>query len=168
MKNHEVLEFGTALAELRKDLPGRVFSHAVVLNRKSIAPFVEALQEAREPSEEYLEFDQKFEELKKEHANKDGQGNPIIKTGIHPQSNKELMFYDVPSVNDPESEFSKKALALREEYMEHLKANEKMIEEWACARVDEDSEFKPIQIDLKDMPDEINHIEMEDLIYMVR
>lgn len=167
MKNRELLELNNGLQRLRKDLPGRVFNHAVVLNKQKISPLISALNAAKKPSEKMNEYLQKFEELKKEYAKKDEKGNPVIRQGIDPMTGANTFFYDIPDNEDPHSEFVQKRNTLYEEYKEVIDAHTKVLQEWSEELLDKESEFQPTFINLSDVPDDIHTDEMEGIIYII-
>ena len=167
MKNSEVLEFAQCLNGLRSDLTGRLFTHAVVLNQQKIEPFVKALEAARKPSDKMQEYLDQFEKLKIKYAIKDATGQPLVKTQKDPLSGRDLTFYDIPSSEDPHSEFTQERNDLYNIYKKFIDENTKMIEEWVEKLLSKASEFKPTMIDLSDIPDLVNTQEMRNLIHMI-
>ena len=152
MKNKEVLEFAVGLSQLRKELTGRLFTHAVVLNRDKLEMYVKALEEARKPSEAMQEYLDKFEEFKKEFSTKDEDGNPILKERLDQRTGLKSMFYDIPDNNNPGSQYSIRRTELFEETKEVIEEHNKMITEWVNVLLEEVSEFDPTMISLNDVP----------------
>ena len=167
MKNKEVLEFAVGLSQLRKELTGRLFTHAVVLNRDKLEMYVKALEEARKPSEAMQEYLDKFEELKKEFSTKDEDGNPILKERLDQRTGLKSMFYDIPDNNNPGSQYSIRRTELFEETKEVIEEHNKMITEWVNVLLEEVSEFDPTMISLNDVPDMVNTDEMAGIKYMI-
>ena len=167
MKNKEVFNLANGLNGLRKELTGRMFTHAVVLNRIEIKPHFVALEEAMKPSKEMQEYLNKFDELKKEYSCKDEHGNPIIKKGKDPISGDESFFYDIPEINNLNGEFSKKKNKLYAEYKDVIEQYEALMEDWNNKLLEKESKFQCTMIDRDDVPDEINTGEMAGIIDMI-
>ena len=166
MKNGEVLEFASGLNALRSELTGRDFAKAVVLNQRKIADFVDAINEARKPSKEMQKYFDDFNELKKEYAEKDKEGNPIIESRRE-AGGISVPYYVIPDSENPESEFFKKREALIADNKETIDAHTNMLKEWTDEFLDKDSGFEPYKIDEDLIPNNVNVDEMKFLIYMI-
>jgi len=167
MKNKEVLMFNNGLNSLRNELSGRVFANAIALNKEKIGLYVKALNEAKKPNKNMQEYLDAFEQLKKEYATKDSKGNPVINEGIDPMNGEKTYFYDIPDNNNPHSEFVQKRDKLYEEHKKAIDEYNSNLQEWAEVLLEQESEFKPVMIKLTDVPDEIYHVEMSGIKYMV-
>lgn len=167
MKNKELFDFAAGLNAVTDEFKGRVFAHAVVLNRKKIDPFVKSLQEAAKPSKEMDEYFTKFEELKKVHCNKDEEGNPVVKMVFEQTIGREVPHYDINGANDPKSPFSIEREKLISQYKDVIEQHREKMTDWNDNLMEKDSDFEPYMIEIGDLPEDIGPNQLQSLIYMI-
>ncbi|MBD3260093.1 MAG: hypothetical protein GF334_00145 [Candidatus Altiarchaeales archaeon] len=151
LKKSEVLAINAILARISKDgteeAPtklSRRFAYGIAKNSRRIKDEVESIQEAMKPVSEY---EQKRIDLCKKYADKDDEGNPILKDNVY------------QGLRDNE-EFRKEIDALSDEY-------EKSIE-GVNTILSEETAIDFYEIPLDDFPEQISVGEMEVLLPLVK
>lgn len=127
------------------------FKLPLIINEKMIDERIKALEELREQSDRFKEFEQKRRDLILNHAEKDESGNPIIYS--LPDGKGERLTnqgYGHPNIVERPEEFDKALKALQDEYKEDIEkevAKEKEFAETLTQPVDPELKFNKIAFD---------------------
>lgn len=148
LKNRQVLDLAEGLARIeKKELKNStaIFNYAVLLNQDIVSGKGQAIIKMSNVSEDYIEFENKKEELIKGYAEKDENEN-IIYTDENQNWAK---------IKEGCEEELKQALnKFVEENKSVIEKREKDIEDFKKV-LDEEVELDIYEIDIKDIPDEI-------------
>jgi len=159
LKNYQILDLVEAFTKIgeRQIVSNKRFSHALILNDEAIKPFVKAMHTIATPGENYIEFEQKRNEIIKEYAKVDGDGNIVL------NEQRGVVFQDG---KDGEAKDALKAL--NEENKDILEERDEDIKEYNELLMD-DVEVAIKEVDLDDIPDAIGEdiFLMKLLIHMI-
>lgn len=150
MKNRDVLNLHEALTSIEGRRFSVKFGYFVAKNKVMIKNEYSALDEARKADPKFTEFDTKRATLAAESADKDESGQPKI------ENNNFIIIENF-------EEFRKALDALKEEYADAIKDQEKKVEDFEVL-LEEKVEYKGPKIDLKDIPEQIEPSILENLI----
>jgi len=80
LKNYQILDLVEAFTKIgeSKIKSNKKFSYALILNDESIKPFVKAMQEIASPSENYADYENERNNIIREYAKVDGDGNIVL------------------------------------------------------------------------------------------
>lgn len=81
VKKSELIVIWNVLNSLNGKEYSKIFSYGIIRNKKLIKDEVESLEEAKTPSQEYLDYDRKRMLLCEKFADKNDNGHPIITKG---------------------------------------------------------------------------------------
>lgn len=145
LKNYQILDLVEAFTKIAetKIKSNKRFSYALVLNDEAIKPFVKAIQEIAAPSESYIEYEQKRNEIIAEYAKVDGddkiitnqQGGVVFKDGMFDEAKAKLE-------------------ALNEEHAEILEERTQDIKDYNELLM-KDVEINIEEVSLDDVPDAV-------------
>lgn len=152
MKNKDLFSLYQGLKSVGK-LVGVTFGYAVNKNLRTLKTELELLEETLKPSEQFLEFRKKQEEIVKKYAKKDEKGEFVI----------ENFNYDIKG---SEEEVAKEIKPLREEYKEVLEAREAQ-EKAYTELLEKESDFKPYTVKKEDLPKEITGDQMASIFDII-
>lgn len=152
MKNKDLFSLYQGLKSVGK-LVGVTFGYAVNKNLRTVKNELELLEETLKPSEQFLEFRKKQEEIVKKYAKKDEKGEFVI----------ENFNYDIKG---SEEEVAKEIKPLREEYKEVLEAREAQ-EKAYNELLEKESDFKPYTVKKEDLPKEITGDQMASIFDII-
>jgi len=125
------------------------FHYAVAKNKKILEPEIKALEEAREPSEGYLEYEKKRIALCQIHTEKDENGNP--KLTKDPNNGQEV--FDL--TDEAKEKLDEEMKEVREEFKEDIEEHEKKQKEFG-EFIKEEVELNLIKLKLKQMPEKMS------------
>lgn len=130
-------------------------SFAVAKNQAKIKHIIEALDEAKKPADEYIEYERKRYDLVKEHAHLDDSGNPKI------VGNE----YDIKKTK--RKDFDKKVEELKSEYQEAIEEMTKKIEEYE-ELLREEVEINLHFLDMDYLPETLSPMDSAAFMHFVR
>lgn len=160
MKNLKILWVYNNLNLLR-DLEGVDFHFEISMNKKSMEPVVESLEEARKPKDKWLEFDKKRLEINEKHANKDDKGKAVLL-----DLDNGLSQYDIP--RSKQKVFDKEIEDLRKEYKEVIEARTKQIEDYQKKLEEENKTFRPSLFSKDIIPKNIKGDQMDVILDFIK
>ncbi len=152
VRRRELVELWQLIEHHRKIKHSVKVSYFMAKNRKRIQPEIEALEEAIEPSKDFKQYDTARANLAKYYADKDNNDRPII----HNSS------YVITTQLD---EFNKELEVLKESHKDTISKREKQLKDYN-EFLDEEIEFDGYQINLEDLPKEIEPVFIECLMDM--
>jgi uncharacterized protein YdiU (UPF0061 family) len=162
MKRKDLQFFYEGLHHAKFDNPK--ITYAITKNKRRLQEIIEDLQKsAPQPDEKMQEFLNKREDLAKQYANKDKDGNPL-KRVIPVAVGRNMTVYDVPDADNEESPFRKAIKPLQEEYKEDIEAHSKKEEDFEKF-LQEESEYVPFMVNLQTFEDEKCPQQIMDLIF---
>ena len=141
MKKRDLLNLNGALSVLESRQFSVKFSYFVAKNKVLLKDEINALDEAKRPSAEYLEYDQNRIELANSFADKNEDGNSRI------ENNNFVITENIV-------EFQSQVEKLKKEYDEHISTNEQKLKEFEDL-LDTDVKYEGPKIKLLDIPDGI-------------
>ncbi len=140
MKRRVALDVWRYINDYNSEYLPKKFSYFLAKNKKALKNEIDALQEAVKTSPEWLEYEQKRIQILVKYAEKDNNGEPIIRNNQY-ILNRELIFEATQEINDLVSEY-KDVLDQREkEETELRKLLEEEVEIPGCAKIE--VEFLP-------------------------
>jgi len=152
LKNYQILDLVEGFTKIgeQKIVSNKKFSYALVLNDETIKPFVKAIQSVATPRENYMEYEQKRNDIIREHSKVDGDGNIVL------NDKRGVVFKDgeFPKVTE-------KLESLNKEYADVLDERNADIEEYNELLMKE-VEVNILDVSLDDIPDSVG----EDLFLM--
>ncbi len=152
LKNYQIMDLMEAFTKIaeNKIKSNKKFSYAVILNDETLQPKIKALQGIAKPSESYMEYEQKRNELIVSYAKTDVAGDIIV-------DDRGSVTFKEGTEADVDAEF----IALNEEYSDILDERNADITEYnEILAKDSDVEIETISFD--DIPDEVG----EDIFLM--
>lgn len=145
---------------------GAKFSHAVVKNLRALNVEIEDMENIIELSGEMKEYNKKVEELNREHALKDEEGEYILRDTVI--QGEQAKIFRIPGKGDKTSTYGKALELLKKEYKEHIDAHQKEVDEYNEYIKDEPCTWEiPKMIDKKDVPDAAAPV-MDAIIFMIK
>lgn len=150
MKNFQILNLVETLSQL--DLPGAKFAYGVSRNIHILKPHVQALQEARKASPDFMQYDKERAGLAKKYSKKDEKGKPVI--------------VGTEYVLEDRESFDKDFAELQQKYSEAIQKREQQMREFA-ELADKDVEVELYKIKLADVPQEITTAQMNDIYELI-
>lgn len=147
MKNKDLFTFKQGLDEAEKFM-GVKFAYAVAKNSKLVTEEIEALQKTITPTKKYQEFENKRNNLIKEYAEKDENGNP--KEKIQDVNGQEYRYYTVENI----PAYNEKVKELSKEYEEEIQKREDQMKDHEKI-LNEDCTLKFHKIILDNIPEDI-------------
>lgn len=127
------------------------FHFLAAKNRRVLEPEVKSIQEANEPTPEYMEFEGARIKLCHECSHKDDDGNPIINNNN----------YSI--IEEKQEEFSEKMTALKEKYEDVVKQTEERTQQF-LELLQEEVEVELNRFKLEELPKEMVGQDLE-LLY---
>jgi hypothetical protein len=143
------------------------FSYAVSRNKQLLEPIIKSLEEMTKPNDEHKKFTDERQELLKEYAKKDEDGNPMVQR-IPGPNNQVRESFMIPGINDKDNEFNTKLERLKKKHSKAIseqEEREKKYEEYLDEPVDD---FTPIMVDWKLVPDGISQQAMDGVFFMIK
>lgn len=151
MKKLDVLRLNEVFNRFGDMKYGVKFSYFLAKNRIAIKSEVEALDEARKPDQDFLDFELERVKLAQEYSDKDSAGKPMI------QNNSFVIVQKADAFEKEMSKLKKKFKTAIEQREEQVKEFEKI--------VDEDFTLSnPFKISFSDLPQSIEPSVIEVLI----
>lgn len=141
MKKIELLTLWAVFERLQQEKTNVKFSYAIAKNKIQMRPEVEALEEARKPSEKFVEYEQKRIALAKELADRDETGK------IKAENDRFI-------ISEKMDQFNEKLEVLQKEYKDSIEEREKQIKEYNSI-LEEEIYIKLYKIKVEHLPDEI-------------
>lgn len=143
LTNLDVLNLNMALGRYG-DAKNKRLAYAVARNRNKLKEFIEALEEARKPSDAVKEWEEARIELCKKHADMDEKNRPIMRGPVGAQS------YDIAD----QILFDKELKKLKKKFPEGVKEQEEQNEQYK-ELLKEEVTFTPYQIKFSLIPDNV-------------
>ena len=145
LKNYQIMDLAEAFMRIGKMgiVSTKKFSYALVLNDDRIQSNVKAITEIARPSEFYIEYEQKRQEIISKYADSDADGNIILADNrwvVFKEGTKETAMDEMSTLN--------------EEYKDILESRNKDIDEYN-ELLDSDVELNIHMVDLDDVPEEV-------------
>lgn len=163
MTNEEILFMANNLTAVDAPEMDAEFNYYVSANLNEAERVAKNIREAIKPGEKLEEYDKEVQALREKYATKDEKGNPNVQIIKLPNGQQQRQ-YDIPGGESKTSEFGKALEKLRTKYKKDLddqKEKMKFLEK-------ENKEFKPVMIDLDDVPKGLNRQAMDALFYVIK
>lgn len=141
MKNKELYKYRDGLNQCDFKHPRITF--IINKNKRLLDEYISDMEKEIKPSEGFLAFSNKREELVKEFCNKDENGNPKIITLKNGQQ-----IYDLPQKEDPTSEFNLKLKELEKEHKSNIDAQVEKERQYYLEFLEDESSFEPTMLSL--------------------
>lgn len=148
---------------LKVERKGRDFSYAVNRNLRLINEEIKDLEKMREHTPEMKEYLRKVEELNKECAIKDDEGEFIYRDGII--QGQRAKMYRIPGKNDPNSYYSKQLKKYKSQFAKTIKEQEEREQQWK-EMLEKPCSYEPYMVEFRDVPDAAAP-QMDQLMYMI-
>lgn len=143
------------------DLKGPNFTFAVARTRRSLAPIIESLEEARKPSKEFQDFNRERIALAKSHAIKLENGDPkTTKTVVNGHLQEEFVI-------ECRAKFDADFDKLKKKYKKALDETEKQEMDYIKS-LEEDVEVKLEMVKREDVPEDISSAQLEGILPIVQ
>lgn len=146
-KSEIILLYKSIINIFNKNFPGAKFSYCLKRNIDLLLPEVEAIDKAKLSSPEYMEYEQKRIDLVKNYAQKDENGEPIVK-------DNEFQGVDF---NNPD--FVEKYSKLNKEYEKPLKEINELM--------DQESDVQLYKLNINDVPNELESLELNKIYSII-
>ena len=146
LKNYQIMDLAEAFMRIGKIenlVSTKKFSYALVLNDERIQSNVKAITSIAKPSESYIEFEQKRQEIISKYADTDSDGNIILNDNrwvVFKPENREAAVEEIKS--------------LTKEYSDVIELRNKDIDEYN-ELLDADVELNIHMVSLDDVPEEV-------------
>lgn len=144
------------------------FSYAVSRNKQLLEPIIKSMEEMTKPNDEHKEFTDERQDLLKEYAQKDENGNPIIQRTPGPNNQIRESFM-IPGVNDKDNEFNTKLEKIRKKHQKAIDEQadkEEKYNEFLDTKVDD---FTPIMVEWKLVPETgLSQQAMDGVFFMIK
>jgi hypothetical protein len=151
MKKLDVLRLNEVFNRFGDMKYGVKFSYFLAKNRIAIKPEVEALDEARKPDQEFLDFELERVKLAQEYSDKDSSGKPMIQNGA---------FVIVEKLDT----FDKQMEKLKKKFKSAIEQREAQMKEFDKLLKDEYTMTNPFKISFAELPQSIEPSIVEVLI----
>lgn len=156
MTNEDLYILKDKLLEV-KDMPGVRFALMVAKNLRILEAEIAMLNKAQEPTEAFVEYEQKRLELAKRCADRDAAGEPVIEQG---------QFGPTYKLSERLEEFQAAWKLLGDEYREAIQAREKQFSEFRAVLAEE-STVVLVKIPEDDLPESLTGDHMLALLHVV-
>lgn len=151
MKKLDVLRLNEVFNRFGDMKYGVKFSYFLAKNRIAIKSEVEALDEARKPEQDFLDFELERVKLAQEYADKDSAGKPMVQNGA---------FVIVTKLDKFEKEMEK----LKKKFKASIEQRESQMKEFEKLLSEEYIMSNPFKISFSELPDSIEPSVVEVLI----
>lgn len=159
LKNYEVLDLVEAFNVIgRMGIESnKKFSYAIILNDEAIKSRVKAITEIAKPSEDYIEYETKRNDIIREYGSKDANGNIILTDDRWVNFDDDVKEKAISLIND-----------LNKEYSTVIDKRNNDIDDYN-AILEEEHEYDITMVSLDDVPDDVGKDVMllKMLMYMV-
>lgn len=144
------------------------FSYAVSRNKQLLEPIVKLLEGMTKPNDEHKKFTDERQDLLKEYAKKDEDGNPMVQRTPGPNNQVRESFM-IPGINDKDNEFNTKLEKIRKKHqaaIDEQADKETKYEEFLDEPV---NDFKPIMVEWKLVPESgLTQQAMDGVFFMIK
>jgi len=146
LKNYQILDLMDGFKKIAEDgiKSNKRFSYALIMNEENVQSNVKAIQGIAKPSDNYMEYEQKRNNILIEYGKSDASGNIIL------NENNGVVFKDEESEKNAIDEINK----LNEEYLDILDERNEDIKQYNELLMT-DVELNLIVVSLDDVPDEV-------------
>ena len=151
IKKKELLKFSEVIKSFEGLKYSTKFSYFLTKNKLACKDEIEALDEARKPDQQFLDFELERVKTAQEHSEKGADGSPVIRNGA---------FIILP---DNQEKFDKEMAKLRKVNKVVIEAREKQAEEFDKL-IGEETEFNGTKIKLSELPTQIEPALLEVLV----
>jgi len=142
------------------------FTYKVARNKQLIEPVIKSLDGMIKPSDDYKEFADARQDLLKEFANKDENGDPIVRTKW--VGNQQRESFIIPGINDKTNEFNVRMDKLKEENKKAIDEQDEKETKYDEHLETECDDFTPLYVDWNIVPENLPQEAMDGVQFMIK
>lgn len=171
MKNHELYIMKEGLSLVPDNINYRdenkkgiiEFKLGITKNKRMLGNHLMDIEKAIKPSEEYMDYQEKEQELSKKFCRKDKDGRNLFLPSIDERFPR---IFDIIGADDPASQYSIRLRALKEKFKSAIEEQKKRAKKFNDFLEDE-SNFEPYLIPMDLVPEDIPQSAMDGVFFII-